>query len=643
MEDLTGRYLKWENKFLKLCQLSSNETYKTDFDTDRYVDIAYRLRSGGELMPIDFIPNQSDILNKHIKDKWYKLNNNWYAKYCNNIIRGEIIPKNHFRYTESITMSKIYGKHSNVSINYEDLRTIELADMDEVSKYLPEGHPDKIQQKVDSSNDSWCVDIREIDEEGRKAFNNFKINGLISFFSFTDIYYGISGINKNSSKSPFGKQLSKEEFYKKIGYKPIEEQWIPKVGDWVKLKGDEAFGQVTRVDMYVFYGGGYSSDAKDLVKMLPNEIPSQASNQSDPLLVYSTYKNFKLGDWVVSLRDFISFKKGSVGQITEVNDGYGLKAKSIKIGTQTFTDKCADEFRLATQEEIGKHLIEEAKKRYPPDTLFYPAHLPTVKYTCLRRPEYHFYYEKGNVYLRNEQNLVVNMNSGYSYCVYHDGNWAKVVNQSMSKEELLAKAKRDYPVGTKFKSAYDTLYITTCKGNYEVDFNGDVMDRTNMTIYRKATDNWAEIISKPEVKEEVKSFTVGGWVRIIKSGTDNGISYKIGEYYQIVNKSGSNKLFYLEDKPSGKRFLVSNSSSECYGTECEWIGMENPIQQIFSDKKFEEPLVYLNKNFILEGNNDVWTWKIDKPKSKVNELKVLSQQIPVVFKKKVKKHYLQII
>ena len=286
----------------------------------------------------------------------------------------------------------------------------------------------------------------------------------------------------------------------------------------------------------------------------------------------------KVGDWVVSLGDFISFKKGSIGQITEVNDGYGLKVKSIKIDTQTFTGECADEFRLATQDEIGKHLIEEAKKRYPPDTLFYPAHVPTVKDTCLRRPEYHFYYEKGYIYLRNEKNLVVNMNSGYSYCVYYNGTWAKIVNQSefMSKEELLAKAKTLYKIGDKILP----LRPFGASGTYGEDTISNALQYNDEGIYGGIgyvylfkTSQWAEIISKPEVKEEIK----------------------------LVNHSDV-----------GLEYPLSCGSHDLNNTKIEYV------------------------DYTYNGNSY-------KHKSKVNELKVLSQQIPVVFKKKVKKHYLQTI
>lgn len=521
-----------------------------------------------------FNPNQSDIPEYVEVIKKFSGSSGWW-----NI--GDVYKVSHYR-SDGISVVNIKGDTNGLGENH----------LEYLKKSTKEAFDLQNKPKVDFSNDSWCVDIREIDEEGREAYKNW-LNRFTNYSpDFTCQYYGIT-VNKNiyyggvnSLDRP--KIISKEEFYQKIGYKPIEEKWIPKKDEYFKCESSRSGYEGKEGKVYkcikvenrdgyilVFFDTHRAIEISRVVKPLSHEIPT---NQSDPLLIYSTYKNFKLGDWVISLGDFISFKKGSIGQIIEVNDGYGLKAKSIKISTQTFTGECADEFRLATQDEIGKHLIEEAKKRYPPDTLFYPAHLPTVKDTCLRRPEYHFYYEKGYIYLRNEKNLVVNMNSGYSYCVYYNGTWAKVVNQSesMSKEELLAKAKTLYKIGDKILP----LRPFGASGTYGEDTISNALQYNDEGIYGGIgyvylfkTSQWAEIISKPEVKKEV----------------------------ELVNHSDV-----------GLEYPLSCGSYGLNNTKIEYV------------------------DYTYNGN-------YNEPKSKVNELKVLSQQIPVVFKKKVKKHFLQTI
>lgn len=79
------------------------------------------------------------------------------------------------------------------------------------------------------------------------------------------------------------------------------------------------------------------------------------------------------------------------------------------------------------QETKEQQLLEEAKRRYPPDTLFKLAHLNGV--TGVIRSEYNFKYEKGDdnrdyLYVTNN-NIVVNDKDGMSYCVYYKGKWAE--------------------------------------------------------------------------------------------------------------------------------------------------------------------------------------------------------------------------
>lgn len=81
------------------------------------------------------------------------------------------------------------------------------------------------------------------------------------------------------------------------------------------------------------------------------------------------------------------------------------------------------------QETKEQQLLEEAKRRYPPDTLFKLAHLNGA--TGVIRPKYSFKYEKGHdnrdyLYVTNN-NIVVNDKDGMSYCVYIGGKWAEIV------------------------------------------------------------------------------------------------------------------------------------------------------------------------------------------------------------------------
>jgi len=94
----------------------------------------------------------------------------------------------------------------------------------------------------------------------------------------------------------------------------------------------------------------------------------------------------------------------------------------------------------------------------------------------------------------------------------------------MTKEELLEKAKRDYPVGAKFISRYgrkDAMTVTT--NNHKIYDNGQgstlITVSTDIgnggkvgdkyaTLYDFMDNKWAEIISRPEPEILPESYTV---------------------------------------------------------------------------------------------------------------------------------------
>jgi hypothetical protein len=70
----------------------------------------------------------------------------------------------------------------------------------------------------------------------------------------------------------------------------------------------------------------------------------------------------------------------------------------------------------------------------------------------------------------------------------------------MTKEELLAEAKRRYPIGTEVKSFVVSSNYIVKRSIYWSDYyitDGEV------TLYSEKSKQWAEIVSLPEVKEEL--------------------------------------------------------------------------------------------------------------------------------------------
>ena len=223
---------------------------------------------------------------------------------------------------------------------------------------------------------------------------------------------------------------------------------------------------------------------------------------------------------------------------------------------------------------------------------------------------------------------------------------------TLIKDELLAKAKRDYPIGTKIKSAYNNTILDITDDKFEWNEVSNWI-QSNAVVYNQS--NWAEIISKPEVKEEIFPFvkgkyyrygnpdniryiqfdyinerfdklyylyrrdiyyqtelyndyisytkgehtfvevteheakgiemkkevdkwTVGGWVRITKdclSGT-NKSTFKIGNIYQM---SGYDSRTVWVITPTEEQASLYRDG------ECEWIGMEKPLE-VFNDVDF---------------------------------------------------------
>lgn len=123
--------------------------------------------------------------------------------------------------------------------------------------------------------------------------------------------------------------------------------------------------------------------------------------------------------------------------------------------------------------------------------------------------------------------------------------------------ELIEKAKRDYPIGTKIKSVYkDVAYIVSkpifirYENIYTFDENEDIR-----CIYDKALNQWAEIIKEETMtQQEFNSLevgeTLGEWEILHKYKELLIIEDKRG--YDLVDLAKINKLG-LKIKP--KKFV----------------------------------------------------------------------------------------
>lgn len=88
-----------------------------------------------ELMPNGWTPEKEKP--KFEIGKWYKINNNWYAKFDTIHNSGEL-----WRFSNSITASGIYQKNFG-QIEKDKVSIDLLTDLSEIQQYLPNDHPDK--------------------------------------------------------------------------------------------------------------------------------------------------------------------------------------------------------------------------------------------------------------------------------------------------------------------------------------------------------------------------------------------------------------------------------------------------------------------------------------------------------------------
>lgn len=121
----------------------------------------------------------------------------------------------------------------------------------------------------------------------------------------------------------------------------------------------------------------------------------------------------------------------------------------------------------------------------------------------------------------------------------------------MTKEELLEKAKRNYPVGT---------IIKLSNGNTTDVKENIYFDKSDLNViwndgYGRIYDNgkWAEIVSKPEEKKENSKSLVGRYLKALVDYPSAG-RVKKGEYGKIIDN-------YTADFPSQKGYACKKAIS----------------------------------------------------------------------------------
>lgn len=79
---------------------------------------------------------------KFIAGKWYKIFDNWYAKFKVIHFSGK-----YWRFSEKIALNTGYSNIESQFDNWENTPIVELTDLSEIQQYLPQNHPDLIKKE----------------------------------------------------------------------------------------------------------------------------------------------------------------------------------------------------------------------------------------------------------------------------------------------------------------------------------------------------------------------------------------------------------------------------------------------------------------------------------------------------------------
>lgn len=175
-------------------------------------------------------------------------------------------------------------------------------------------------------------------------------------------------------------------------------------------------------------------------------------------------------------------------------------------------------------------LLEKARRDYPIGTKV-KSMKDGTEHTITRNTFEHY----GNVYTFDE--------NGDIRCIYDKAlnQWAEIIKEE-TVNNLLEKAKRDYPIGTKISGMYKSNdYVVTkpifirYENVYTFDEKGDIR-----CIYDKSDNQWAEIIKENTMtQQEFNSLEVGDFI------SNYEILHKYKEFL-IVRCDDGHDLFDLE-------------------------------------------------------------------------------------------------
>lgn len=289
--------------------------------------------------------------------------------------------------------------------------------------------------------------------------------------------------------------------------------------------------------------------------------------------------------------------------------------------------------------------IEEAKREYPPGTVFIPAHIysPNMGMENSKSDDRHILIPNDAVYKTIGTSIIVSNANGKSFAwngkLFYEGKKAFIISKPKSKEELLLEeAKKDYPVGTKFYAAHlkhdihDNLCEVLIGDTFNIQNGGNIFITRNnneTSCNRNGWWNcilhegrWANIHSLPEVKEkEVNEQIPSKWY--IKVTEDN---FEITSEYKILQKK------YANTKDVNNKFEYDYIDNNGYGYDYD---IPCSSYSIITDSQFLE---YCKQNNIVLNSKKTLHEEVV-----FREIEDYSITIPIYTPKKQKTQEVQLL
>lgn len=288
-----------------------------------------------------------------------------------------------FYYYESIFRET----HRNKEDYWDLTKDVVLADMKEVSKYLPDGHPDKIVEPLNSVRDMIITE-----HEGVKVGEKLDVDVLNAWTKEGNEWSLREGFHK--SRADFNKIC---ELY---------------VGT-ITLQGGQHIGHIKHTD-YSFKIEGYKNFESDFQKkqVLSSLVPPQPKTTLSEV-------DYKIGDWLYVLDKFNScLKIGDVGRICLIDRNGAMLLDVFRVeSVAKWLNK--NHVRKATTEEIERTLIAEARRRYPIGCTFKCPLITDGEALIFDQ----YYYD--NMFIQGADYSVDCRNKGY---LYHNGEWSPITS-----------------------------------------------------------------------------------------------------------------------------------------------------------------------------------------------------------------------